>query len=396
MRWFTLIGGVGVLVCGFLGAARADGWATSPYSPAAPATKPAPGCATPVYPYGTLPSLPSMPSTTTPSTTTPSTTTPGMEAPGAGTGAEAGMGQPGDSSAALGEAGSGGLGSAAPTMIGDLGVRGYATISESASGGSRSVRRLPLGQGSYKIADNESPMPLNRVFMTYNYFNSVETFGNGNFDLHREVIGFERTFLDGAASFGMRLPFIETSQGGGNLDGIGDLTMIFKYAPWLDRQTGNVLSGGLALTVPTGRNIDLADGTNIHQVLFQPYLGGIYNAGDWYVLGFSSVVIPTARQDASFISNDLGLGYRLWTACPNEERLITFLTPTIEAHLVDPLNHPGLNSGGLVGFPDQFTMTAGVHIGIGCLGTLTLAGASPVTGPRPFAGEFICQFNMRY
>jgi len=86
----------------------------------------------------------------------------------------------------------------APQMIGDLSF-GF-NIGEFAP------------TNPFKIAKNESPRPTNRVFLTYNYFNDV-TLGHPipdlQTDLNREVIGFEKTFLNGDASVGLRLPFFQ-------------------------------------------------------------------------------------------------------------------------------------------------------------------------------------------
>ena len=52
----------------------------------------------------------------------------------------------------------------------------------------------------------------------------------------------------------------------GNADGfgydhLGDLTIVTKYALINDRETGNVLSGGLAITAPTSPTIRTSDGS---------------------------------------------------------------------------------------------------------------------------------------
>jgi hypothetical protein len=380
------MGGLGVLVTNLVGSVQAQGYrpAYAPYTPAY--VVPAPGCATPGTPPVMTPGTP---------LTTPSITQPGAPQAAPGMGAQAPIPAPADTAgSALGEAGSGALASAAPNMIGDLGFAGVATI-RAASGTARAVQRAIIAQGAFKISENESPRPVDRVFITYNYFNNANNFGGPSFDLHREVIGFEKTFFDGNASFGARLPIFEKdgTAGGTGIDGIGDLTLIFKFAAINDPKSGNVLSGGLVVTVPTGRDITLADGTNINSVLLQPWVGGILNHGNVYGIGFVSAVIPTETKDASFISTDLGLGYRLYQC---NDGTITQIIPTIEGHLTDPLNHAGADSGGLVGFPDQFTMTAGVHFGLCNHAFLTLAGAVPVSGPRPFSGEFIAQFNWRF
>jgi hypothetical protein len=309
----------------------------------------------------------------------------------------------------LGEAGSGSDASAAPTMIGDLLHVGQINSGFSSGSPTSSARISRSGNdlsaarafyvnvSAFKIAENESPRPQNRVFFNYNYFNnvggSIGVPGTG-FDVHRETAGFEMTMLDGTASIGARLPmFIQDGNpGGGSIDGFGDLSVILKWAPYLDNTTGNVLSTGLVMTAPTGRDIGLADGTTRNPWIFQPWVGGIWNADALYVLGFSSVIIPTEAQLPTLFSNDLGFGYRIYQS---NDGAITSIIPTIEGHLTVPLNHSGSDTFPS-GFPDIFDMTAGVHIGLWNRAYLTLAAATPLTGPRPYDFELIAQFNFRW
>jgi hypothetical protein len=75
-------------------------------------------------------------------------------------------------------------------------------------------------------------------------------------DVHRELFGFEKTFLDGNASFELRAPVFQVAGNRGVEGGdFGDLTVLVKYALLHDRQSGDVLSVGLALTAPTGPGI---------------------------------------------------------------------------------------------------------------------------------------------
>jgi hypothetical protein len=340
----------------------------------------------------------------------------------------------GDPSGALGEAGSGSVGSAAPNMIGDQGPsgtrggpggggggpgpggpgggmrqRGRAAegetenenilqspqVQRARAQGTLQISQPVAGHGAFKITENDSPRPQDRVFLTYNYFQSVNTFGGPPYELNRWTLGAEKTFLDGDASVEFRLPILlKDGSSGGPLDGFGDLTLISKFAFLNNRETGNVFSGGLVLTVPTGRSIIVADGSDIHNVLLQPWFGGLVNCDRFYAMAFSAIIIPVVAKDSCFITNDLSLGYRLWQT--TEDRAITAVIPTVEGHLVTPVNHTGVDDGGLVGFPDQFTITAGVHFRIRNRGYLTLAGAFPLTGPRPFDGEFICQINLLF
>jgi hypothetical protein len=264
----------------------------------------------------------------------------------------------------------------------------------------RLVRVQGVNRGSFKITENESPRPLDRVFINYNYYNRLGSAGGDvtiRPDLHRETAGFEKTFLDGNASFGVRVPYLQTTNGDGASSGsdIGDITFIGKFAFYNDRSTGNLLSAGLAVTAPTGPDDILADGSRLHSTLLQPYLGYIWTSGDFYVQGFSAVIVPTDSRDVTLLTNDLGVGYRLYRN-NSSESLITELTPTVEGHLTNPLNHRGLDSSGDVGFPDIFVLTTGVHVGVGRNAVLTTGFAVPLTGPKPFDFEGIVQFNFRF
>ena len=302
-----------------------------------------------------------------------------------------------------------------PAMFGDLGVRGFARIistifippvTQTIKGplGSIVVVLIPgrtiitttevpiLGPGSYKIADNESPRPTDRVFLTYNYFDRVEGF---NLGLSREVIGFEKTFLSGDASFEVRLPFLQTT--GDTLSGltnheVGDMTLITKFAFINDETTGNVLSGGFALTVPTAdHSLVLEDGNALRSVLCQPWLGWIYNRGNFYAHAFHSLVVPTDSRDVTELNNDVGIGYWIYK---NPDGFLRGIVPTFEGHLYTPLNHR--NNADVIYAPNIFTLTAGVNFVMPRNSTLGLAVATPTTGPRPDNIEALVSFNIRF
>src|SRR5262249_45873462 len=61
--------------------------------------------------------------------------------------------------------------------------------------------RIPNAIHNYKIADDESPRPVDRIIFNYNYYNDVNgAFNNGlnpgvgRTDVHAETFGFEKTF----------------------------------------------------------------------------------------------------------------------------------------------------------------------------------------------------------
>jgi hypothetical protein len=308
-------------------------------------------------------------------------------------------------------------------MFGDILGGSSCQIVSVRSGVSTTARVPILTGGSFKISENESPRPVDRVFFNYNYFNNVNL-GESNsvpgqtgagslsqVDVHRETIGFEKTFLDGNASIGMRLPFTELA-GDGDLahSQIDDLTIITKFAFLNDTETGDVLSGGLVVTAPTGQGFTACNITtvpipgggtttvvtqdNIHPTLFQPYLGYIVNFDSLFVIGFSSVVIPTDDRDVTFMSNDIGLGYQLYRARGGDE-WITSIAPTLEAHINTPFNHRGLNDGP-VSMPDLVDIVSGARFQFSSGLDVGTAIGIPVTGPKLYDFEALVQVNLRF
>jgi hypothetical protein len=108
---------------------------------------------------------------------------------------------------------------------------------------------IPVFRGAFKIAENESPRPQDRVFVTYNYYRDVGSVE----DVHRETIGFEKALLGGRASVGLRLPFFQVrGNDAGQGTDVGDLSVVLKYALLDDSATGSAVSAGLVITAPTG------------------------------------------------------------------------------------------------------------------------------------------------
>src|SRR5262249_32727438 len=158
-------------------------------------------------------------------------------------------------------------------------------------------------------------------------------------------------FLDGDASIEVRLNTIQAA-GDGSLrsNDFGDTTIISKFA-LINEPNGNVLTTGFAVTAPTGPDVILADGSRLHPTLLQPFVGYIYAMERLYAQGFTALIIPTDTRDVLLTTTSLAVGYQLYRASDPGERLITYVTPTVEAHANIPLNHRGLASTP-VGFPD--------------------------------------------
>jgi len=260
---------------------------------------------------------------------------------------------------------------------------------------------LPIGPqyNGFKVTDNESPRPTNRLYFTYNHFSDVNRSlipaSIPSVSIDRQLLGFERTFMQGNASFGMRLPFIQFNGSQGiESNVVGDLSFLFKYA-WLnDRETGNVVSTGLIVTAPTGGGPDyvLSDGlTAPRSTLIQPWAGFIYNLPNLFFQGFSSIVVPTDSRDPTILFNSIGAGY--WLYRNPKDRFITGFVPVLEFHLNTPLNHRNINDA--IFFQDQFNITTGAFVSFP---RMTLGGAVcvPVVGPRPYDIEAIASLNFNF
>jgi hypothetical protein len=287
-----------------------------------------------------------------------------------------------------------------------------------------------VARGDFKIGENESPRPQDRVFINYNYFQGVQgteafspattTAGPGGIftttlpdgqivttsdtitqglllpanrvNVHRETVGFEKTLFDGNASIGLRAPIVEQDRDDGiSATDFGDLSVIFKYALINGVESGNVLSVGLAVTAPTGPALVSFDG-NIDSFLIQPYIGYIYNTGGFYIQGFNSGVIPTDSRDVAVLFTDVALGMIAYHTDGN--RWLSSVTPTVEVHVTTPLNHKGQFD--LVTVPDSVDVTAGVHLGFGCHCLLTLGVTAPISGQDQFDVGGIAQFNYLF
>ena len=139
--------------------------------------------------------------------------------------------------------------------------------------------------------------------------------------MFRYIAGAEKTFLDGQGSIGLRVPLDSVTANsssrasgdfGGTSTAIGDMSIYGKYILLENRQTGSLLSGGLAITAPTGPGRFAGFDTfapSPHGTSFQPFVGYIYNAGRLYFHGFTIVDVSTTGQDPVLLYNDFGLGY---------------------------------------------------------------------------------------
>jgi hypothetical protein len=266
----------------------------------------------------------------------------------------------------------------------------------------------------FKIAENQSPFPQDRVFYSFNYFNDVNAKLNRYFaspidqlSIYREVFGFEKTFNDGKGSVGIRIPLnsinAETSPGllnqGGHSTAVGNITLFAKYILEYNPKTGNLLSVGFAASPPTGpghfAGAKFLGGTN--NTTIQPFLGYYLNLTSdrkLFLQGFLALDVPIDYSDVTLVYNDLALGYFLKR---DPDAFVSAIVPTLEVHVNSPLNHRAeysLNDPS--GTASSVNITSGLNMEFRRNSLFTLGVVAPTTGPRPFNLEAVLLFNYRF
>jgi hypothetical protein len=266
-----------------------------------------------------------------------------------------------------------------PTMFGD-----WTDPAPDPFTGGRRLQPIAATYSAFKIAENESPRPQDRLFATYNFYSNVLD----TQDIHRQFVGFEKTFLEGNASLGLRVPFFQIDSASSNTSDIDDLNVILKYA--LVNECDLVLSTGLAFTLPTGPAYQPVIGDAKDVWVLQPFVGYYLGTGAWYVHGFSSVAVPTDDIAPTVLFNDIGIGYWLET-CHGP---LTAIVPTFEVHVNTPLTHR--SAGDPERRSDSVDLTAGAHFVLGDSLSLGAAGCTSVTGPKLFDFEVLLNLNWRF
>ena len=261
------------------------------------------------------------------------------------------------------------------------------------------VVRVPLYvRGGFQIAQNDAPRPSTRVFTSYRYYDQILAGTNPpdtpRLQLHQELFGAEYAFADRRFSVGVRIP---TNQFVGENyltdSGVGDVTFVGKGVVCEDLLTGDLLSAGMAITVPTG-NVPFADtitGRTVHSTLFQPFAGYVLTAGDFYTQGFHAVVVPTDSDDIAAYSLSAASGL---VAYRNPGGWVSAVVPVLEMNLNMSLGRRTVRDDP-VGFADQFSVQGGLHSVFRDAAVLGVSAGLPVTGPRLYSLQIAVQFSMR-
>jgi len=299
-----------------------------------------------------------------------------------------------------------------------------------AGGGGVAVRRI-------KLSENNNPLPRNRVFFNYHFFNDVR----GNLgDVSRYTLGVERTFADGQASFEFRVPFAAT------LDNIqtvnppfdrnfefGNAALIWKILMW--QQQAWSFTTGTGVTIPIAASTELFLGpTNVLEVEndsvhFLPYMAAAWNPNSRFfsqtfvqfdIDPYGNTVfadvpdlanLPTGPRtlpaigkfnDATMLFVDVGFGG--WLYRNNCGRLVKGIAEVVEFHYsttvsdTDQVEGNGLLLGDLSRRLDVLNVTLATHFSLrGGLEVSSGFGIPVRSGfDKPFDFEYLLQVDKTY
>lgn len=268
-----------------------------------------------------------------------------------------------------------------------------------------------------KIGEGESPRPMSRVYYNFNYYQNLEATRvhdpieqQREVDLYRNVFGIEQALFDNSFSIGLRVPFNTLDVGPRFLGAapgsepytttqFGNVSAVLKALMWEDRASGSLLSGGVTISVPTASSKSINPGMST-AAFVQPFVGYIFQRGDYFVQGFSSVTVPLLSSQSICLFNDIGIGYYAYrNSCSNSG--LTAIVPTLEVHVFTPLKEadPTANIGGTVDdlrLNDIVNITLGTTFVFSNRASLGVAVVSPVSTSRSFDVEGLIQLNYRY
>jgi hypothetical protein len=300
--------------------------------------------------------------------------------------------------------------------------------------------------GFVKLTENQSPIPRDRVYMTYSYFSNANFYPT-KADVNRFMPGFEKTFYDGWTSVEIRTPFAATlgnsqqlmpgGQGVSEYRDIqfGNMSVIFKSFIWETKTWA--LTGGMQVMLPTANNTFLNGvdvfGNEIQSVYvanesvhLMPFVGGIWAPNERF---FNQILVQyekDANGNLAYVNNDfksgisgrqlnqagrifypdflyLSFGTGYWLYKDNTQNFTGF-APVMEIHVNQglgaycPIHSGGYQLGPNLGVVSVTNALVGCNFEWGERSTLTFGYVTPLGGgeDRFFDGELRALYNWRF
>ncbi|MBU6238173.1 MAG: hypothetical protein KGQ51_10110 [Planctomycetes bacterium] len=334
--------------------------------------------------------------------------------------------------------------SRAPNMFGDTLNPGLSYFPFKSSSQSPSESQLAFtapqgGGGSFNASENNTAIPTDRVYFIYNgFFNAASNsvgFGpvQQNLDIHRYLMGFEKTFLDGNLSIDVRMPFVSSLQFdafgiNSETGNVGNLTMYLKGLMLADEFTA--FATGLGIGLPTGSDTDvtrtagpLTQSLTIQNeaVTLMPFVASTMSLNDsWFVQSFSQILFVTSGDTVvnngqvagiynqqNLLQADVGLGRWMWQDASRS--YLTGLAGVVELHYTSTIQDTDavkLGFGNLLGGEitnnenriDLLNLTSGIHAQLGPMSALRVGAVVPLKNApnRTFDSEIQVSFNRKF
>jgi hypothetical protein len=274
--------------------------------------------------------------------------------------------------------------------------------------------------GRTKIADDNSPLPRDRIIFNYDYFN-YDYFDNAQLTsqgvgVHRFSPGFEKTFFDQMASIEVRVPFASTVSNDISGDGVnsgghielGDVNVTLKGLLYRSDAVNVALGLGMALPTADDVNVSVLGGTplvKIHNdaVILTPFVALLLTPNDrffvqsWFQIGFdpngnavdanpdltSGLQRFGQLRDQNLMQIDAQLGYWLYRSEDRSARL-RGLAPFVELHYNSTMGKGDSVQAGAftIGDPnsslDELNLTAGLTAQLGDNLSVSLGVVAPL------------------
>jgi len=256
----------------------------------------------------------------------------------------------------------------------------------------------PGGVRRVTVADNNSPVPRDRVHFDYRYYNNVNA---GFGDIHRYTFGFEKGFFYDWFSIDARLPFAaawDSVQFEGDATmrstDFGNITLFSKFR--LIELQRFLMSGGVGVAMPTGPDSRLfrSDGTQVAWIENEafhllPFFGAIWlPTQNIYLQSFVQVDLDMngntvygsasggrlpeigEMKDSTLLSASLSGGYWIYRS-PSSQPLLQGLAAIAELNYSgsmqdsDPITTEGISILDPANRLNVFNFTSGLHAELG-------------------------------
>jgi hypothetical protein len=330
--------------------------------------------------------------------------------------------------------------SASPSMIGDFFGGGYqyqgGPLGLPSGSAIDPAVAVASGDRVLKFADNNSPLPQDRLFFNYHLFADPVLDINGvPQDVNRFTFGVEKTFLRGSSSIEFRVPFeagLDAQQTVGQTTSttaaeFGNLGLAVKRLLW---ERGPVsVGGGLGIIFPTAEDATIYDQSTGDPIVnfanesffLQPFIGAYFRPTNRFFTQFvsqvnfdvsgSTVTLFDSRFGATgsdrifeqtLLFLDWSSGYWIYRT-KRCDMWLTGVAPMVELHYsstLQDLDLPDID-GADVFDPDfrrdALNITGGVLFQLGPLTSLRVAGVAPLRDENLiYDAEFGVQLIRRY